>query len=112
MGAILKAIKDFNEGISTVARAKKERRNLSKQAGKELNYKQANSFFQVRNYQSIINKYFESDFWELAREVVKEGYSFNQFVDILKGAVNESFVDELLREDLQGLYDYIQGVKY
>lgn len=112
MAAILKALKDFEEGISTEKKVKNITKSLSEQAGTKLTYKQANTYFQARNYDSIIKKYFESDFWEIAREVVKNGYSYSKFEDILVGAVNADFTDELLKEDLQGLYDYIQGVKY
>lgn len=112
MESIIKALKQFNEGVSTVARAKKERALLSKQAGIELSFAQVNTYFQSKNYENLIKKYFESDFWYIAREVVKNGYSYNRFVDILKGAIEAQFTDELLRENLQGLYDYIQGDNY
>lgn len=112
MESILKAIKQFNEGVSTVKKVKQETKAQSKQAGIELTYLQANSYFQAQSYDNIIKRYFESDFWEIAREVVKNGYSYNRFKDILLGAINADFTDELLKEDLIGLYDYIQGVKY
>lgn len=112
MEAIIKATNQFLEGVSTVSKVKQVTKEFSKEAGVNLSFSQANTYFQTQNYDNIIKKYFESSFWEIAREVVKSGYSYDRFREILEGAVNSNFTDELLKEDLIGLYDYIQGVKY
>lgn len=112
MESILKAVKEFNEGVSTVKKVKQVTKEFSKEAGVNLSFSQANTYYHIQDYNNIIKRYFESSFWEIAREVVKNGYSYDRFREILKGAVNSNFTDELLKEDLKGLYNYIQGVKY
>lgn len=106
MKAIVKAVNIFLNDVSTVKKVKKIVKEYSVQAGKELTIKDAETFYQARNYNDIIRKYFESDYWEIGRTVVKNNYSFDKFKDILVGAVNSDFVDELLKEDLEGLYEY------
>lgn len=113
MEVILKAIKQFNEGISTVKKVKEETKAQSKQAGIELNYKQANTYYQAqRNYTWIYKYMTPSEFWELARECVKENWSQETFIDNIMVYITDRSLDELLKIDLINLYEYIQGVKY
>ena len=113
MEVILKAIKQFTEDVSTVKKVKKLTKELSKQAGIELNYKQANTYYQAqRNYTWIYKYMTPSEFWELARECVKENWSQETFIDNIMVYITDMSLDELLKIDLINLYEYIQGVKY
>lgn len=113
MRAIIKAVKQFNEGVSTVSKVKKVTRELSKQAGIPLSYSQANTYYQAQNNYTWIYKYLTpSEFWDLARECVREGWSEQTFIDNIMVYITDRTLDELLKIDLINLYNYIQGVKY
>lgn len=113
MKAIIKAINQFLEGVSTVSKVKQVTKEFSKEAGVGLSYTQANTYYQAQhNYQWIYKYLTPSEFWELARECVKEGWSESTFIDKIMVYITDRSLDELLKIDLINLYKYIQGVKY
>lgn len=112
MKAIIKAVNIFLENDSTVKKVKKIVKEYSKQAGKELNFEMANTYYQAHKGYDWIYKYIApSDFWEIARECVKENWSEETFVDNISVYITDRTVDEILKEDLRKLYNYIQGVQ-
>lgn len=113
MKAIIKATKQFLNGVSSVADVKKETQYQSKQAGIPLSYSQANTYYQAQHNYTWIYKYLTpSEFWDLARECVREGWSEQTFIDNIMVYITDRTLDELLKIDLINLYNYIQGVKY
>lgn len=111
MKAIIKAVNIFLENDSTVKKVKKIVKEYSKQAGKELNFEMANTYYQANKGYDWIYKYIApSDFWEIARECVKENWSEETFIDNISVYITDRTVDEILKEDLRKLYKYIQGV--
>ena len=112
MKAIIKAINQFLEGVSTVSKVKSETKKLSKEAGVNLSLSQANTYYQAQyNYRWIYKYMTPSEFWELARECVKENWSENTFIENISVYITDRTIDELLKIDLINLYKYIQGVK-
>lgn len=112
MKAIIKAVNIFLESDSTVKKVKKITKSYTEQAGKELNFKMANTYYQANKGYDWIYKYIApSDFWEIARECVKEGWSEETFIDNISVYITDRTVDEILKEDLRKLYNYIQGVQ-
>lgn len=112
MKGIIKAVNIFLENDSTVKKVKKIVKEYSKQAGKELNFEMANTYYQANKGYDWIYKYIApSDFWEIARECVKEGWSEETFIDNISVYITDRTVDEILKEDLRKLYNYIQGVQ-
>ena len=109
---IIKALEDFLSGVSTVSKAKNIMKKYEKESGVKLNWSQVNSLHQSSRYEDIARKYYDSGFWDLARECVKENWTYEKFEDILLANTNVNYVDEVIKEDLQGLYDYIQDIKY
>lgn len=109
MKAIIKATKNFlsDETISTKRQINKYIKQLEKDTLKSINISQANVYYQSTKTYTWIYQYFDSDFWDIARESVAENYSFKQFKEELVSMANSNRVDELLKEDLQGLYNYI-----
>ena len=109
--AIIKAVNIFLESDSTVKKVKKIVKEYSKEAGKELNFEMANTYYQASKGYDWIYKYIApSDFWEIARECVKENWSEETFIDKISVYITDRTVDEILKEDLRKLYNYIQGV--
>ena len=71
----------------------------------------ANTYYQASKGYDWIYKYIApSDFWEIARECVKENWSEETFIDNISVYITDRTVDEILKEDLRKLYKYIQGV--
>ena len=113
MKAIIKATNQFLEGVSTVSKVKQVTKEFSKEAGVNLSLSQANTYYQAQyNYQWIYKYMTPSEFWELARECVKENWSVNTFIENISVYITDRTIDELLKIDLINLYKYIQGVKY
>lgn len=111
MKAIIKAVNIFLESDSTVKKVKQIKKEYSKQAGKELDFEMANTYYQASKSYDWIYKYIApSDFWEMARECVKEGWSEETFIDNISVYITDRSVDEILKVDLRKLYNYIQGV--
>ena len=112
MKAVIKAVNIFLENDSTVKKVKKIVKEYSKQARKELNFEMANTYYQASKGYDWIYKYIApSDFWEIARECVKENWSEETFIDNISVYITDRTVDEILKEDLRKLYNYIQGVQ-
>lgn len=112
MKAIIKAVNIFLENDSTVKKVKKIVKEYSTQAGKELNFEMANTYYQANKGYDWIYKYIApSDFWEISRECVKENWSEETFIDNISVYITDRTVDEILKEDLRKLYNYIQGVQ-
>lgn len=109
---IIKALEDFLSGESTVSKAKKVKQKYEEESGVKLNWSQVNSLYQSSKYADIVKKYYDSGFWDLARECVKENWTYENFEDKLLANTNAKYVDEVIKEDLKGLYDYIQDIKY
>lgn len=111
MKAVIKAVNIFLESDSTVKKVKKLVNEYSKQAGKELNFEQANTYYQAqKNYYWIYKYLTPSEFWAIARECVTENWSEETFIDNISVYITDRTVDEILKEDLRKLYNYIQGV--
>ena len=108
---IIKALEDFLSGQSTVLKTKNIKQKYEKESGVKLNWSQVNSLYQSSRYEDIVRKYYDSGFWDLARECVKENWTYEKFEDTLLANTNANYVDEVIKEDLQGLYDYIQDIK-
>ena len=111
MEAIIKATNDFLNDVSTVSKVRKLQKDYEKETGVKLDFAQVNTLYATQSYRDIVKKYFDSGFWNVARVVVSKGQSYNRFVDVILTLVEEDYVDSLLKEDLQGLYNYIQDVK-
>ena len=109
---IIKALEDFLSGESTTSKAKKIMQKYEEESGVKLNWSQVNSLYQTSKYSDIVKKYYDSGFWDLARECVKENWTYEKFEDTLLANTNAKYVDEVIKEDLIGLYDYIQDIKY
>lgn len=113
MKSVIKATKQFlQQETSRVAGVKSFQKSLSSKAGKKVSYKQASALYQAqKNYNWIYQYMTPSEFWDFARECVKEGWSEETFIDKIMVYITDRTLDEVLRIDLQNLYDYIQGVK-
>ena len=112
MKAIIKAVNIFLESDSTVKKVKKITKSYTEQAGKELNFEMANTYYQANKGYDWIYKYIApSDFWEIARESVKENWSEETFIDNISVYITDRTVDEILKEYLRKLYNYIKGVQ-
>lgn len=113
MKAINKELRQFlrPETVSTVKQARQYRKYVSKQAGKPVTYKQAESYYQGVKQSREITEYFDSDFWDIARESVSENWTEEHFSDVLKGMLDESYFDEDLKESLKELYEYTRDIK-
>lgn len=112
MMSINKAIRRFlKEDTSRVAGAKQYTKKLSEQAGKKIPPNLASSFYKAEKNYTWIYKYMtESEFWDFARECVKNNYSFETFTQKIMQFIYDRTLDEELQIDLQNLYNYIQGV--
>ena len=53
----------------------------------------------------------ESEFWDFARECVKNNYDYDTFENKIIQFIYDRTLDESLKVDLENLYRYIQGVK-
>lgn len=113
MKSVIKATKNFlKQDTSRVAGVKAFQKQVTTKAGKKVSYKQANALYQAQtNYNWIYQYLSPSEFWDFARECVKEGWSEETFIDNIMVYITDRTLDEVLRVDLQNLYDYIQGVR-
>lgn len=113
MKSVIKATRNFlKQDTSRVAGVKAFQKQVSTKSGKKVSYKQANTLYQAQtNYNWIYQYLSPSEFWDFARECVKEGWSEETFIDNIMVYIMDRSLDEVLRVDLQNLYDYIQGVK-
>lgn len=113
MTSINKAIRRFlKEDTSRVAGAKQYTKKLSEQAGKKIPPNLASSYYKAeKNYTWIFKYMTESEFWDFARECVKNNYSYETFEQKIMQFIYDRTLDETLKIDLKNLYNYIQGVK-
>lgn len=113
MKSVIKATRNFlKQETSRVAGVKQYLKQVTTKAGKKVSYKQANALYQAQsNYNWIYQYLSPSEFWDFARECVKEGWSEETFIENIMVYITDRSLDEVLRIDLQNLYDYIQGVK-
>lgn len=112
MKAILKQLRTFRESPqSRVAGVKQIKKVYEERLGKKLTYKQASSIFQAKKQWFWIRQYMsDSEFWDFARECVKENWSFERFEENIMTIITDKQLDEQLKFDLQDLYDFAQGV--
>ena len=112
MTAINKAIRRFlKEDTSRVAGAKQYTKKLSKQAGKPIPPALASGYYKAEKNYTWIYKYMtESEFWDFARECVKNNYDYDTFENKIIQFIYDRTLDESLKVDLENLYRYIQGV--
>lgn len=110
MTATIKAIKKYIEKPTTIKDIKNKVSSYNDIVGKNITYKQANAIFQVRN---TYKDYYEShsEFWDLARETVKESYSLETFTQKFTALMGEEYIDKEFKNDLKNLYNYAKGVK-
>ena len=109
----IKATKQFlQQDVSRVAGVKAYQKKYEDLTGLKLTKKRLNALFQSeRNYTWIYQYMTPSEFWDFARECVKEGWSEETFIDKIMVYITDRTLDEVLKKDLQNLYDYIQGVQ-
>ena len=112
MRATIKAVKQFlNNPLSTTGKVKQFKKTQEEKLGKKISYKKASSIYKARKDWKWILQYFdESDFWAFARESVFENWSQEDFIENISPYINDSQIDEYLKEDLKNLYDYAKGV--
>jgi len=110
MVAVIKEIKRYLRKETTIPDIKAKREEYSAIVGFEISYKQANAIFQVRN---TYKDYYEShsEFWDLARETVKESYSLETFTQKFTALMGKKYIDKEFKNDLENLYYYAKGVK-
>ena len=112
MKAILKQLRTFRESPqSRVAGVKQIKKIYEERMAKKLTYKQASSIFQAKKQWYWIRQYMsDSEWWDFARECVKENWSYETFEENIMTIITDRQLDEQLKFDLQDLYDYAQGV--
>lgn len=112
MKSVIKATKQFlAQETSRVAGVKQFQKKVSSQAGKKVSYKQASALYKAqKNYTWIYQYMTPSEFWDFARECVREGWDEETFAEKISVYITDRTMDETLKIDLQNLYDYIQGV--
>lgn len=113
MRSIIKATERFlNEETSRVAGVKSYTKKQSELAGIPINYKQASVLYKAqKNYTWIYQYMTPSEFWDFARETVKQSWSVDTFIEKIMVYIIDRTLDETLKIDLQNLYDYAIGVQ-
>lgn len=114
MEAINKSIKNFldEKSISTVRQARKYHKDISNKVKRDVSYSQSNAEFQANQNHTWIYQYMtESDFWNIARQAIKEAWSVETWIEKISGFIYDRTLDESLRYDLILLYQYALGVK-
>lgn len=112
MRATIKEVKKFlSSPLSRVAGVKEYHSNLEKNLGKKITYKQSSSIYKAKKDWKWILEYMdESEFWDFARESVKENWSEEVFEENIMVYIWDSQLDETLKNDIKDLFDYAQGV--
>lgn len=113
MRSSIKAIQRFlKEQTSTVSGAKKYTKEISKQSGTNIPPNLASTYYKAEKNYTWIYKYMtESEFWDFARECIKNNYDYDTFENKIIQFIFDRKLDEELKNDLHNLYNYIQGVK-
>lgn len=110
MKSIIKAEKRFIEGISTAKKVKKYIKGITEDS--KIGYKEASTFYHAeKNYTWIYQYLSESEFWDFARDIVKNNNDYKTFEKKIMVYVIDRSIDESLKQDLLHLYNFIQGVK-
>lgn len=112
MKSTIKAMQRFlKEETSRVKGAKEYVKQISKQAGTPIPPSLASGYYKAEKNYTWIYKYMtESDFWDFARECVKNNYDYDTFENKIIQFIYDRTLDESLKVDLENLYRYIQGV--
>lgn len=103
---IKRATTDFLTDISTIKQINKLKKEYEEKLGKELDYRQVNTLYQLENNYTWIYEYIpKSEFWgvyaPLARELEVESWIEQLYYR------NSKLADEDLRNDLESLYIYV-----
>lgn len=109
MKSIIKALNRFlQEETSTQKGVKKYAKKLGQQTPLNL----ASTYYKAeKNYKWIFSYMTESDFWDFAREIVKNNDNFEDFSFKIEPYLEEKRLDSNYTFDLQNLFNFIQGVK-
>lgn len=105
--AVRKAVLNYlSDETSRVAGARQYIKDVSKKAGFEFDYKQAETIYRARkDYQWIYEYIPASEFWNNVQVAKKQGWDSEEFIEQLR-AINEKLNDESFKEDLEALYLY------
>lgn len=112
MKGAIKAIERFiNESTSRVKGAKEYTKQVSKEFGKNVSSAYASNIYRAKKEWKWISTYMTySEFWDFARECVKNNYDYETYTTILSGfhkdlekMVNDSRMDEILRAKLSSM---------
>ena len=112
MKGAIKAMERFmNNATSRVKGAKEYTKQVSKELGTNVSGAYASTIYRAKQEWEWIRQYMtDSDFWDFARECVKNRYSYETFTEKLSGfhkdlekMVNDSRMDEILRAKLSSM---------
>lgn len=112
MNSIIKALKDFMNDVSTTPQVRKLTKEYSERIGKPIDIERANTIYQIDTNYKWIYEYYDSDFWDIARESVVKNWSLDDWLDkIPANASKEMVIDEEMRVKLENLYTYTRDTK-
>lgn len=112
MKGAIKAMERFiNENTSRVKGAKEFTKQVSKEFGTNVSGAYASNIYRAKKeWKWILTYMTESEFWDFARECVKNNYDYNTYTEKLSGfhkdlekMVNDSRMDEILRAKLSSM---------
>ena len=112
MKGAIKAMQRFiNESTSTVKGAKEFTKQVAKEFKTNVSAAYASNIYRAKKeWKWILTYMTESEFWDFARECVKNNYDYNTYTTILSGfhkdlekMVNDSRMDEILRAKLSSM---------
>lgn len=112
MKGAIKAMERFiNQATSRVKGAKEYTKQVYKELGTNVSGAYASTIYRAKQEWEWIRQYMtDSEFWDFARECVKNRYSYETFTEKLSGfhadlekMVNDSRMDEILREKLSSM---------
>ena len=112
MQGVIRATKNFlKDNTSKVSGIKSYTKKVSKDAGFNLSYGQASTYYIVVRDYKWIYEYMGSSFWDFARDCVKQNWSEQTFIDNLSTFITDKSLDDKLKYDLHLLYEYAKGVR-
>lgn len=112
MKGAIKAMERFiNESTSRVKGSKEFTKQVSKEFGTNVSSAYASNIYRAKKeWKWILTYMTESEFWDFARECVKNNYDYETYTTILSGfhkdlekMVNDSRIDEILRAKLSSM---------
>lgn len=111
MSATIKALNEFLQDVSTTPQVKELTKKYSDRIGKPIDILRANTIYQIDTNYKWVYDYYDSGFWDIARESVRENWSLEKWIDILPRYTSrrDMVVDEDIREKLEDLYAYTRG---